>query len=298
MSNLAHWVIEDGLVSEQQLQQALRRQGERGIPLAMALIELELLPEAQLVELLSRRHQLPKAPRKLHKLTVPPKALTTIPQDYCWQHGLFPFGVDLPSRTLQVAIMDPADAEAVALLQKLPGGLEAELYVAGPKQVEKAIRKHFLDSLVDETGQPRLRFFGYDNMTPPSKGGARDASAESLDRIILAEPDAAPPQASAPAPEPALDRQTRSGSRVTPQPVPVVEDPGAEEPPTRRKRTSQGILPVGADGARVQALQLRVEALERALVDLLALLAHTSLDLSGRAERIAGELSRAKGPDR
>lgn len=338
MRDLSRWLLEDGLVTEPELAQAERMQQENGIPLSMALIELELVGEREIVELVARRHGIPKAPRKLYKMTVPAKALSMIPQDHCWQLGLFPFGIDLPSKTLKVAILDPSDQEALTLLRRLPGGLEADLYVAGPKQLEKAIRKHFLDSIVEDTNAPGLRFFGYENITSPGVSPGGNEGTESLDDIVLAEPDKTP-RASAPAPEPALDRAARA---VAPDEIPLPpskprttemlprapdatrtaphasvtkrRDEAAPRPPTgetpvvrakplippeqppatdevRRSQLTIGRVSPASD-ERVVELERRVDGLERAMLDLLELFARSSLDLSDRAERIAGELGR------
>jgi len=311
MRDLSRWLLEDGLVTEPELAQAERLQTDNGIPLSMALIELELVGEREIVELVARRHGIPKAPRKLYKMTVPAKALSMIPQDHCWQLGLFPFGIDLPSKTLKVAILDPSDQEALTLLHRLPGGLEADLYVAGPKQLEKAIRKHFLDSIVEDTNAPGLRFFGYENITSPGVNPGGNGGNESLDDIVLAEPDKTA-RGSAPAPEPALNRAARAG---TPGeiPLPPSKPRGGDRPPTgeapvvratplippepaqqdeaRRSQLTIGRVSPASDD-RVIELERRVDALERAMLDLLELFARSSLDLSDRTERIAGALGR------
>jgi len=361
MKDLARWLLEDDLITEGELRQAEQLQQDKSLSLPMALIELDIVGEREIVELMARHHGLPKAPRKLHKVTVAPKALSTIPQDHCWQHGLFPFGIDLPSRTLQVAILDPADEEALALLQRLPNSLEADLYVAGPKQLEKAIRKHFLDSIVEDTNTPGLRFFGYDNITNPGVTGA--STEESFENIILAEPGATlPPNASAPPPEPALDgddleaddleadtRDKRKSAAEIPLPPPrpptseqaavrarppsgvtspartkapsgvtspVQTRPPSETPSPPSNETHPAPVPDGQPGpphlslqderraaiARVAPqsvgeqhiaeLQQRVEQLEIAVLELLQVVARSTLELTDRTERIASQLTR------
>jgi hypothetical protein len=268
-----------------------------------------VLSEPELVGLVAKRHGMPKAPRKLHKMTIPPKALSSIPQDHCWQHGVFPFGVDLPSKTLQVAILDPKDSEAISLLQRLPGGLEADLYVAGPKQLEKAIRKHFLDSIVDDTNAPGLRFFGYDGITNPGLGSNPSGERPSLDNIALAEPDFTP-VATAPEPEPALDKgpdvplppaKPPTSEFGGPRPSAVaVSDFTSDSGPVASgdHRSAINRLQPGASALeQITRLAKRVNALERAMMDLLGLFARNSLDLSDKAERIAGALGRELEPD-
>jgi hypothetical protein len=315
MEELARWLLEDGLVTNTELEQAERVKHDRGVPLTMALIELEVLSEPELVGLVAKRHGMPKAPRKLHKMTIPPKALSSIPQDHCWQHGVFPFGIDLPSKTLQVAILDPKDDEALKLLQHLPGGLEADLYIAGPKQLEKAIRKHFLDSIVDDTNAPGLRFFGYDGITNPGLGASPSAGHPSLEGIALAEPDFTP-VASAPEPEPALAADAGFADVPLPPPRPptgeihavgprpsavAVSDFSSSDsrPPIsgNHRVAIDRLQPGGSAVEQIARLRRRVNALERAMMELLGLFARNSLDLSDKAERIAGALGRELEPD-
>lgn len=163
---LEQWLVEEALVTAEQLQQAAIRQEEAGLTLQMALLELQLLDEASLVDLIARRNKLPKAPGPLHRIKVSPRAVSSIPQDLCWQNAIFPFGIDRGSKRLQLAVVDPANLDLNSL-----GSLaeySIDLFIIGPKQLEKAIRKHYLDSMVDDTGAVRKRrFFGYDEITDP-----------------------------------------------------------------------------------------------------------------------------------
>ena len=163
---LERWLLEEGLVSAAELEDARGRQRHEGTELGITLLEQGVLAEADLVDLLSRKHNLPKAPHRLHRQPVPARALSAIPEDMCWQYNVFPFGVDLGASRLQVAVADPADAEVHEMLDNL-GALEPELFVVGPRALEKAIRKHYMDAWVDDSRGGRARFFGYENMTNP-----------------------------------------------------------------------------------------------------------------------------------
>ena len=158
---LEQWLIEEALISSEQLAQARARQAEAGLTLQMAVLDLNLIDEGSLVDLIARKNKLPKAPGPLHRIKVSPKAVCSIPQDLCWQNAIFPFGIDRGSKRLQLAVVDPKGFDLASL-----GGLaeySIDLFIIGPKQLEKAIRKHYLDSMVDDTGAPKKRrFFGYD----------------------------------------------------------------------------------------------------------------------------------------
>jgi len=368
MSTLADWLVDEQLVTPDQLVQAQHLQRESAVALTTALLELELVEEGVLVDLIARRNSLPKAPKRMHRITVPSKALTTIPQDYCWQHGLFPFGVDPSTRKLQIAIVDPADPEAVALVKKLVRQ-DFQLYVASPRQVEKAIRKHYLDSWIDESAAsaPR-RFFGYDNITNPGVSNKRPADPSREPSPAVGHAAADPSQTGPLGPPAVMDRptgphspvaavdrpktgplspvaatvpglgenpahgssgsaapltpddyallwgdaaastQSRHGAQphesiaataerarsLTPPPqVPIAPTPTPPPAATapRRATGTQQLAKVSHD--QLGDLQLRVEALERALAELLAVLGAGSQDTAGRITKISAALRRA-----
>jgi hypothetical protein len=317
--DLAQWVVEEKLVTAEQLQRANELRRQTGVPLAMALLELGLVDERAIVDLVATRLGLPKAPRKLYKLTVPPRALSLIPQDYCWQYNVFPFGIDTATRRLLVAVVDPADQETAESVRKL-AKLDLALYVAGPRQIEKAIKRHYLDAWVDETNAPakRLRYFGYDNITNPGLG----AAATSLPAQANAAASAATPPTPPPALPPSASQPT---ARPEPELAPTAESValGWERPPERPQAAAlEGTAPGKPDLelelpppqgesdlpvlkatpatasalARIQTepgspdLEQRVERVERLLANLLSALAQSSLDQSDRLARMLSEL--------
>jgi len=166
---LSFWLLEESALSTKDLDQARRRRKETGAPLGTILLDLKLLKEDTLVDVLARRRHLPKAPERLHRQQVSVKALTAIPEDLCWQYGIFPFDWERQTGRLCVAANDPCDAEMISALEGMTGGAY-DLYVAGPRAIEKAIRKHYLDGWVEESRKEdaaKLRFFGYEGITHP-----------------------------------------------------------------------------------------------------------------------------------
>jgi hypothetical protein len=244
ISGLAQWLIEENLVTPEQLKQAQTKQNETGVPLEMALLELDLLKESALVDLLARRYGLPKAPNRLHRVNISLKALSAVPQDLCWQCGLFPFGIDRNARKLQLAVTNPSEFDP-----KLLGSLadfDIDLFVIGPKQLGKAIRKHYLDSTVEDTGaQPRRRFFGYDEEPTPVptmgelnvamsefKTPAAEPEQQALDPEAGDSPPLFPPDAQAAGSPPMtlpLPTAAPQPEADLPLPEPVLEIQPAEE---------------------------------------------------------------------
>lgn len=196
VSDLSRWLLEEGLLTPPQVAKALSRQQETGAPLGVTVLELAYVEEEQLVELLSRRHNVPLAPERLHRQAITVTVLSRVPQDICWQYGVFPFAVDRQSDRVQVAIVDPGDREALDTLVEMTGGA-FDLHVAGPKALEKAIRKHYLDAWVEDSHREKkrgLRFFGYEGITSPGAAAHnKDIVRQVIDASATAGP-ARPPQ--------------------------------------------------------------------------------------------------------
>ncbi len=296
MNDLGLWLIDKNRINREQLDKAKAFGQEKGIPLTLALIDLKIVEEQELVDLLAAHYQLPKAPKKLHKLTIPSKALSYIPQDHCWQHGLFPFALDVKARVLQIAILDPTDQEAIQFLQNLPGALTIKLHIAGPKQIERGIRKHYLDAWVDDSATP-LKFFGYDNITYPGKS-SDNLSAVKREKTTAGHLEAA--KTDSPSvqidqnylPEPALEfipakqpPNTEAGER------PLAHSRNADE---QHSHPAIGRLTT-KELDRVTMLTVRVEALECALQELLTLLTNNNRSFGAVTEKILEDLQTVSG---
>lgn len=273
-SELSRWLIEENMLSVEQLGDAVRRQQETGAPLGMTLLELELIEELALVDVVARRNALPKAPERLYRQQVPVKALSAVPQDLCWQYGLFPFGVDRESSRLKVAVVDPSDSEALETLGSLTGG-SFELFVAGPRSLEKAIRKHYLDSWVEDSHRQKvdrggLRFFGYEGITNPGTAPAADALSVRLPESATPAKPARPPQPSIrprSVEEPA-QKKAPSGpmqvARVNLHNAPVVAPEPAAALPTPPDQAA--VSPVSLED-RVQRLEQAVQLMLRLVME-------------------------------
>jgi hypothetical protein len=279
MQSLGEWLIQARLITQVQIDLVVGEQPVGGVLLASKLIDSQLVAEQDLVDVASQRLGLPKAPSRLYKQSIAPRILSVVPEDLCWQHQLIPFGLDRDTGRIQVAMTDPTDEESCDLLREILGQ-EPALYVVGPRQLEKAIRKHYMDSLIEETG--KKRFFGYQNLTNP--GTAPRMTLPANEPLETARPAEVPPaEEKTPLPEPALDSTPNDlgampGSQSSSPEPPAPE--GAEAKPIRRiptglgspataKPTRLGRIAVGDD--RLRARQ-RAEATFNALDELLQLL--------------------------
>ncbi len=266
MRALQSWLLEANLISPEDLR-ALQGQDPplEGYSLASALLEQRLVDEVQLVATVSQRLGIPAAPARLHREPIPASVLSGIPEDLCWQHHIFPFGIDRGAGRLRVAMADPSDEEALTALRATLGHLPL-IHVIGPRQLEKAIRKHYLDSWVDETRGGDRRFFGYENITNPGADPKRAPTKSPT----------SPPAPQAPAaiaPEPALDGVPleAESDELTHR---RRDDVPSQGYPTDAVMTSrkQPVARLGRVALREESLRDRLSAIEQAVGDLLDLL--------------------------
>jgi hypothetical protein len=266
---LSRWLLEEQALSVTQLGEAKAHQRETGTPLSMALIEMGLLDEQVLVEVVARRSGLSVAPQGLHRRQVPQKALSALPQDLCWQYGVFPFAVDDDGR-LQIAIVDPCDEEAMAAIKE-HDELEPEFFVVGPRSLEKAIRKHYLDGWVEDSrGKAKnLRFFGYDNITSPGValrvGRDPEGAGTSMKGPVTVRP-AGP--ARPPSPRYLRARKNKKKDDASEG---KASDPAASDDGSVSNESPLGRVPVSRSAGKLELMH-RVARLEEAVGELLELL--------------------------
>jgi len=107
--DLAAVLVEAGVVSPDELERALRRQGEVGGTLDTALLELGLAKEGQVIEALTRASDLPPLPAG--PIEPDPRARRVFPGRVAERHGLAPFRLE--GRELSVLVSWPTDLSAL-----------------------------------------------------------------------------------------------------------------------------------------------------------------------------------------
>ncbi|MHC4977362.1 MAG: GspE/PulE family protein, partial [Planctomycetota bacterium] len=145
---------ENGLVSEQQIQQALAFQKERGNRklLGEVLIELGFVTEEQVAECLAQAHDLPFA--AVGPGACDPMVIDRLPKDFVEKQNVLP--MFCVNDTLTVAVHEPSNVYLIEELQRLHGG-SVQLVVSTADAIRDAIRANtpsadvfVIDDLVDE----------------------------------------------------------------------------------------------------------------------------------------------------
>jgi general secretion pathway protein E/type IV pilus assembly protein PilB len=139
---LGRTLIEQGLLTEDQLRIALLEQGKSQVPVGRLLVQLGFVSEAKLREALSQRLGL--QPVDLANVIVDPAALALLPRDLARRHRMFPVALNRAERRLLVAVSDGGNIVAIDQLRaQLDTEFEIELRVAGDSEIERAIEQSY-----------------------------------------------------------------------------------------------------------------------------------------------------------
>jgi type IV pilus assembly protein PilB len=197
-------LVEAGVLSQSQLEQALFAQRKDGRKLGQLLIELGLVSEIQLTQTLSRQLSVPWV--SLYHVDFSRALLNLVARDAAEKYCLVPIfvrRVRKAGETLYVAMDDPTNDAAIEDVARA-AALPVKPMIACPSDIRAAIRVYYLG----------------ETATPPVAPG----SAPQITQLAAAPPPAATPPSTAPL-----------GPRAAPPPPPdrvaAPAEPRAVEPP-------------------------------------------------------------------
>src|SRR5690349_23264368 len=135
---LGEHLMRDGLLSREQLNQALVEQKASKQRLGFVLVKLGLVPEIEITKILARQHRMPAV--DLSRFEVDPKILKLVPVDMAAKGLVLPLKRE--GRTLTVAMADPSD---LGLLEDLKFITRFDLFpvIAGEYTLRNLIEKHY-----------------------------------------------------------------------------------------------------------------------------------------------------------
>src|SRR6266545_3958159 len=135
---LGDTLLRDGLLSREQLTQALVEQKVTKHRLGYVLVKLGLVPELEVTKVLARQFRMPAV--DLSRFEVDPKILKLIPADMASKGVVLPLKRE--GRTLTVAMADPSD---LGLLEDLKFITRFDLFpvIAGEYTLRSLIEKHY-----------------------------------------------------------------------------------------------------------------------------------------------------------
>ena len=127
-------LIAEGLINEEQLQQALALQKKSGKRLGAVLVEMHLVTEQDIVQILSKQLRIPFI--DLSNYLIDPVIAKLIPEHIARRHMLIP--INKVSNKLTVAMVDPLNIIAIDDIQ-LMTGLMVKPVVATNTDITKAL---------------------------------------------------------------------------------------------------------------------------------------------------------------
>jgi type IV pilus assembly protein PilB len=135
---LGDTLLRDGLLSREQLTQALVEQKVTKHRLGFVLVKLGLVPELEITKVLARQFRMPAV--DLSRFEVDPKILKLVPGDMATKGVVLPLKRE--GRTLTVAMADPSD---MGLLEDLKFVTRFDLFpvIAGEFTLRALIEKHY-----------------------------------------------------------------------------------------------------------------------------------------------------------
>lgn len=136
---LGDLLVEEGIVSEEQIQQALNAQRSTGQKLGDALIDLGFITEKQMLDFLSQQLGLPLI--DLGRAPVDGEAVQILPEVHA--RRLRAMVVARNGDTLRVAMSDPADLFIQESLMNLLGEYNLEFIVASERQLISSFDRYY-----------------------------------------------------------------------------------------------------------------------------------------------------------
>jgi type IV pilus assembly protein PilB len=138
---LGEILIREGLITREQLQQALTEQKATHHRLGYVLVKLGLVQEIEITKLLARQYRMPAV--DLSRFDVDPKLIKLIPPDVATKHVVLPLKRE--GRTLTIAMADPTNH---ALLEDLKFITRYDLFpvIAGEYTLRSLIERHYESS--------------------------------------------------------------------------------------------------------------------------------------------------------
>ncbi|GEM80960.1 GspE/PulE family protein [Vibrio superstes] len=139
LKRLGDLLVENNIVSDEQVQQALEAQRQTGRKLGDSLIQLGFITEKQLLEFLSQQLSLPLIDLNLAQVDI--EAVQLLPEVHA--RRLRALVIDRNGYTVRVAMSDPADLFAQESVMRLLSSYDVELVIAAERQLVSGFDRYY-----------------------------------------------------------------------------------------------------------------------------------------------------------
>jgi type IV pilus assembly protein PilB len=135
---LGQLLLKARVISEKQLEEALKLQKTEGQKLGSALVKMEAVSEENMITFLSRQYHVP--PINLTDFKFDPSLRKFVPYDIAVRYHLMP--LMLAGGNLRIAVADPSNHMAIEDV-KFISGMNISVYVAVESKIMAAIEKYY-----------------------------------------------------------------------------------------------------------------------------------------------------------
>ncbi|MDD5091084.1 MAG: ATPase, T2SS/T4P/T4SS family, partial [Candidatus Wallbacteria bacterium] len=147
---LGDTLIEQGLITQEQLSEALKVQKEKKQRLGQVLVELDFVKEEDILEVLSKQLGVPRI--NLAEYEIQKNVLELVPPKIAQKHELVPLFRD--GKRLTIAMADPLNVFVIDQLQYMTG-LTVEIVISSQEEIMTAIQRGYgvvrdMDDVADE----------------------------------------------------------------------------------------------------------------------------------------------------
>jgi general secretion pathway protein E len=177
--SLGDMLVEEKLITPQQMEDVLAQQRQKGGRLTDILLQQNLVKPEQLAMILSIRLNLPLIDLKRH--VVQPAALRLIPEDMARKHILIP--LDIVNNALMVVMADPDDVSTIEDV-KAQAKMRVEVALGVRSDIERAIDLNYRSSGAIEKQVSQFSPNATDKVEGVENITARTPVAETLDLLI------------------------------------------------------------------------------------------------------------------
>lgn len=131
-------LVEAGLISGDQLKEALQKQKSMGVRLGRVLVEMGVTTDESIARTLANQMNIQFL--NLNEMSIAPEILTTLPEAIVRTHNLLPINLDC--NLLKITMADPLDVFIIDEVH-FQTGYEIEVAISSESQIEAAIRHYY-----------------------------------------------------------------------------------------------------------------------------------------------------------
>ncbi len=155
-----HTLVDDGLVSEEQLVEAEQTASSLGIKTEDALVRLEYVPADEIGRRMAAHFGYEFA--TLEGVDIPPSVIEMVPESVARENVVIPLGMD--GDALQIAVADPMDFETIEKIRFILNR-DIQVKMAPKEAIQTAINRHYgqsetesVDSMLAEFTETAIDF--------------------------------------------------------------------------------------------------------------------------------------------